>query len=61
MNKTNTKNPNHDSYWKEKGYSKRPENWKDLLPKESKRQKNKEKFCYGFNDDGLGPLCKDDY
>ncbi len=52
MNKTNIKNPSHDSYWKEKGYSKRPKNYKELLPKESKRQKKKERHDpYG----GCGP------
>lgn len=70
MNKTNIKNPNHDSYWKEKGYSKRPEDWKELLAKKSKRQKNKERYdsYSGCGPDGLGsfdsmftPLCKDDY
>jgi hypothetical protein len=37
MNKTNIKSPNHDAYWQEKGYSKRPKEWKTLIPKASKR------------------------
>jgi hypothetical protein len=43
MNKANIKNPNHDAYWQEKGYSKRLKDWKTLIPKASKRQKKIER------------------
>ncbi len=65
MNNTDKNNSNNDAYWQEKGYKKRPNNCKELLPKESKRQKNKEKFMLndgrGTIDSMFDPLCKDDY
>jgi len=70
MNSTNLNNPNNDAYWQVKGYKKRPNNWRHLLPKNSKRQLNREKYdpYHGCGPDGRGcidamfdPLCKDDY
>lgn len=65
MNNTDKNNANNDTYWQARGYKKRPDNWKQLLPKESKRQKNREKYML---DDGrstidsmFDPLCKNDY
>ncbi len=71
MNNTDIKNPNNDAYWQAKGYEKRPKNWKELIPKVSKRMINREKHdpYFGCGPDGRGesldamfdPLCKDDY
>lgn len=68
MDNTNIKNPNNDAYWQVKGYEKRPDNWKYLLPKPSKRKLNREKYHPSWSPDGRGcfdsmfdPLCADDY
>ena len=65
MNNTDKNNPNNDIYWQNKGYKNRPDNWKQLLAKESKRQKNREKYILndgrGCIDSMFDPLCKDDY
>ena len=68
MQNSDIKNPNNDAYWQAKGYAKRPKNWKDLLPKISKRRANREKFYPSWGPDGRGcvdamfdPLCKEDY
>jgi len=68
MNNTDMKNPNNDAYWEAKGYKKRPNNWKELLPKYSKRELNREKYHPSCEPDGRGgidamfdPLCSDDY
>lgn len=59
MNNINLKNPNNDAYWQAKGYKKRPKNWKELIPKQSKRQLNREK--YDMTGGILEPFWKEDY
>ncbi|GJM05322.1 MAG: hypothetical protein DHS20C09_13130 [marine bacterium B5-7] len=65
MKNTDIKNPNNDAYWQERGYKKKPENWKKLLPELSKRKQNKEIYhqCDGRGgiDAMFDPLCVDDY
>ncbi len=56
----NSNNPNNHAFWQEKGYEKRPKNWKILFKKmnsQSNRQKNYIEADGGYTD----PFWKDDY
>ena len=68
MKNTDLKNPNNGLFWQAKGYKERPKNWKELLPSESKRQQNREKYHSECGPDGRGSvdamfdtLCEEDY
>jgi hypothetical protein len=60
-------NPNNHQYWRDKGYPNRPDNWKELLAEEEKREtssktrqhrRDDDEFWY---DNGCGPLSSDEY
>lgn len=66
--RANQSNPNHDSFWQDLGFAKRPDNWKkkyaELKSKfssrtSSKTRQNRRDLADFW--DGLGPLCADDY
>ena len=65
--RANSGNPNYDAYWQDRGYEKRPVNWRELLgdePKETSSRNRQHKRDWAEHmaaGAALGPLSKDDY
>ncbi|MDJ0808727.1 MAG: hypothetical protein QNJ48_02840 [Desulfobacterales bacterium] len=57
--RANIKNPNNDAYWKQRGYAKRPNDWKQLIGKKRIHLNRREKVPA---DGGITDFFwKDDY